>query len=307
MANFYQKLNEYYRDLRFKAQSEAAENLARARKNERFKEIDNRLSDIEREQAFAEIANDNKKAEELEKEKQGLNAEADKILKSMHLTRRALSPVYACEKCGDTGFMGSKPCSCYKTALKKIAVGAVGVNLTDTPAVKESELTGENKVKAYRLMQKFADKFPDAKRKNFIFLGTTGTGKTMLAKDVAAKIAKRGYNVLFLSSFELNNIFLEYHSLFDADRNFLMSALIEADLLVIDDLGAEQVYRNVTSHYLLSLLSERELKNLSTFVTSNLSSEEILARYDERIFSRLFDKRLSAVITFSGKDMRLET
>ena len=86
-----------------------------------------------------------------------------------------------------------------------------------------------------------------------------------------------------------------------------MSALIEADLLVIDDLGAEQVYRNVTSHYLLSLLSERELKNLSTFVTSNLSSEEILARYDERIFSRLFDKRLSAVITFSGKDMRLET
>ena len=184
MANFYQKLNEYYRDLRFKAQSEAAENLARARKNERFKEIDNRLSDIEREQAFAEIANDNKKAEELEKEKQGLNAEADKILKSMHLTRRALSPVYACEKCGDTGFMGSKPCSCYKTALKKIAVGTVGVNLTDTPAVKESELTGENKVKAYRLMQKFADKFPDAKRKNFIFLGTTGTGKTMLQRFV---------------------------------------------------------------------------------------------------------------------------
>ncbi len=306
MANFYQKLNEYYRDLRFKAQSTAAENLARARKDKRFKEIDNRLSDIERELAFAEIASDKAKTQSLEKEKLALSAEADKILKSMHLTRRALSPVYACEKCGDTGFIGSKPCTCYKTALKKIAVGTVGVNLNETPEIKECELCGENKQKAFRLMQKFADKFPDAKRKNFIFLGTTGTGKTMLAKDVAAKIAKRGYNVLFLSSFELNNIFLEYHSLFDADRNFLMSALIEADLLVIDDLGAEQVYRNVTSHYLLSLLSERELKNLSTFVTSNLSSEEILVRYDERIFSRLFDKRLSAVITFSGKDMRLE-
>ena len=186
-------------------------------------------------------------------------------------------------------------------------MGDIGIDLNGAAEIDENELTDENKRKAYRLMQRFADKFPDSKRKNFVFLGTTGTGKTMIALSAAARVAKRGYNVLFLTSFELNNVFLEYHSLFSAERNVLMDSLVKADLLVIDDLGAEQNFRNVTNHYLVSLLGERNLKNLSTIVTTNLTSDEILARYDERIFSRLFDKRQSAVIHFVGKDMRLET
>ncbi len=306
MANYYQKLTEYYRDLRFRAQAKAAENNARARKDERWRKIDNRLSDIERELAFAELNGEEEKRLALEAEKKELSAEAESVLRSLGLTRRELAPVYACEKCGDTGFIGSAPCACYKKALKNIAVGDIGIDLNGAAEIDENELTDENKRKAYRLMQRFADKFPDSKRKNFVFLGTTGTGKTMIALSAAARVAKRGYNVLFLTSFELNNVFLEYHSLFSAERNVLMDSLVKADLLVIDDLGAEQNFRNVTNHYLVSLLGERNLKNLSTIVTTNLTSDEILARYDERIFSRLFDKRQSAVIHFVGKDMRLE-
>ena len=61
MANYYQKLTEYYRDLRFRAQAKAAENNARARKDERWRKIDNRLSDIERELAFAELNGEEEK------------------------------------------------------------------------------------------------------------------------------------------------------------------------------------------------------------------------------------------------------
>ena len=46
MANYYQKLTEYYRDLRFRAQAKAAENNARARKDERWRKIDNRQTDL---------------------------------------------------------------------------------------------------------------------------------------------------------------------------------------------------------------------------------------------------------------------
>ena len=104
----------------------------------------------------------------------------------------------------------------------------------------------------------------------------------------------------------MNNVFLEYHSFFEEGRTLPMNALIAADLLVIDDLGAEQNIRNVTVPYLCNLLSERGMRGRSTLITSNLSQEELLSRYAERVFSRIFDKRLSTTLSLGGGDGRLK-
>ena len=53
-------IKTYYANLRAAAQAKAARNAARARENQTFKENDNRLAEIERELAFAEIAGDRK-------------------------------------------------------------------------------------------------------------------------------------------------------------------------------------------------------------------------------------------------------
>ena len=80
--------------------------------------------------------------------------------------------------------------------------------------------------------------------------------------------------------------------------------MIDADLLVIDDLGTEPLYKNVTIEYLLSLISNRLENNKHFIITTNLSSAELIERYNERLISRLSDKTKNLHIPFKTKDFR---
>ena len=79
------------------------------------------------------------------------------------------------------------------------------------------------------------------------------------------------------------------------------------DILVIDDLGTEPIYNNVTREYLLALISERLDKNKHFIITTNLTAEEMLSRYNERFISRLSDKNKTKFIPFNGKDLRFNS
>lgn len=300
------QINEYYESLRSSAEIKAADNLARARENNDFKAADDRLSGIEHDLAFAEIAGDAKKITALEAEKAGLLKLRAKILSGLNMKETDLSPDYKCKKCGDTGFIGTKKCDCFDKTLAEVALSGIGVSKEKLPSFETDSLKkGGTLELAYAKMKTFAEKFPEVKKKNVVLIGATGTGKTYLAGCTASAVIKKGYNAIMLSSFALNNIFLNYHSLFSADRQVGMDALINCDLLIIDDLGAEQNIKNVTVNYLLNLLNERNMRESSTIITTNLSSDEILSRYNERVYSRIFDKRLTAAMQLSGNDLRL--
>lgn len=85
----------------------------------------------------------------------------------------------------------------------------------------------------------------------------------------------------------------------------MLRNVLTAEMLVIDDLGTEPRYNNVTCEYLLMVLEERVAKGLVTVVTTNLSSDRIMKQYNERVYSRMFDKRRSLAIEFEGDDLRL--
>ena len=94
--------------------------LSRAQKNNEiamgiagFADVYSRLNSIEKDLAFAEIASDTATLEKLENEKRELLKKAHNLLKSKSLTLRDLSPVYACEKCNDTGYVGTHRCDCF--------------------------------------------------------------------------------------------------------------------------------------------------------------------------------------------------
>lgn len=94
--------------------------LSRAQKNndiamaiEGFPETYGRLNGMEKDLAFAEIANDTVALKNLEKEKQTLTEKAQQLLSTVNLTLRDLSPRYACEKCNDTGYVGTHRCDCF--------------------------------------------------------------------------------------------------------------------------------------------------------------------------------------------------
>ena len=72
-----------------------------------------RLNGMEKDLAFAEIAGDEKALTALEQEKQNLISRAEEMLKTIDIALIDLSPRYACEKCNDTGYVGTHRCDCY--------------------------------------------------------------------------------------------------------------------------------------------------------------------------------------------------
>lgn len=104
--------NREYARRRTLAVSRAQNNLDKAREIDGFSAVYERLFGIEKDLAFAEMANDNTALADLEKEKENLNRKAQTMLKTIGLTFSDLSPKYLCEKCKDTGYVGTHRCDC---------------------------------------------------------------------------------------------------------------------------------------------------------------------------------------------------
>lgn len=105
--------NAEYARRRNVAVSRAQKNVETAMATEGFAPVYDRLSGMERDLAFAELSGNAETLAALEKEKVVLTAKAEAILKTVNLSLDDLSPRYACEKCRDTGYVGTHRCDCY--------------------------------------------------------------------------------------------------------------------------------------------------------------------------------------------------
>lgn len=104
--------NREYARRRTVAVSRAQKNLEKAMETDGFAKIYERIYGIEKDLAFAEIANDETQTATLSAEKTALLAQAEKLLSGLGLSFSDLSPRYACEKCNDTGYIGTHRCDC---------------------------------------------------------------------------------------------------------------------------------------------------------------------------------------------------
>jgi DNA replication protein DnaC len=78
-----------------------------------FAEVYSRLNGLEKDLAFAEIANDKNALSSLESEKVALTKKATALLNTIDLSLSDLSPRFACDKCNDTGYVGTHRCDCF--------------------------------------------------------------------------------------------------------------------------------------------------------------------------------------------------
>ena len=111
--NSQEDYNREYQRRRALAVSKAQKNLESAMELDGFNDIYYRLNSIEKDLAFAEMANDDNALKSLEKEKADLTKSAEKLLGKLNLKLIDLTPRYACKKCKDTGYDGTKRCDCY--------------------------------------------------------------------------------------------------------------------------------------------------------------------------------------------------
>ena len=194
------------------------------------------------------------------------------------------------------------------TAYKQILRNKSGVNALPTFTFKDNKITNINCLqstnlsKLYYSMQSYCNDFPANKYKNIMLCGKVGVGKSCLLSATLNELLDKGIDCIYLTAFHLNSLFLKYHTTNIKEREHILNNLINADVLIIDDLGIEPLIKNVTIEYLTVLLSERVNKH--NIIATNLTFNEIQDKYGDRIFSRLTNQTNTKVLYLDGDDLR---
>lgn len=216
-----------------------------------------------------------------------------------------LIPKFDCPLCNDRGILSNgEMCSCfnklyYENLLKETMCDLSRYSVLDRVNLDRYE-DKQNKEKMIDTLKNLQTN----DKNTILFSGATGTGKTYLAKCfLKTYILKNNLGRIYSSS-EINKIFVDaFKHYLNADQ--ILFDVLDADILIIDDLGAEAMYNNITKEYFLTILNERQGNNKITLFTTNLTLNDIKTRYNERFFSRLMDNEISLKYNFQGKDLRL--
>lgn len=257
------------------------------------------------------------KAEDLPERMEQLNGKIRTMLTENGYTADFLAPIYRCAACKDTGRTGEtvkEPCECLKKAYQQKLRKKIGLSGTRTETFEtfDAEVFPDEKIPGldftqremmmlYRTVcEKWANEYPDAEYRDLLLTGSTGLGKTFLLRAMAERLIERDINVLIISAYKMLEILRK--SYFENDDS--ATELLDAQVLMIDDLGSEPLMQNVTVEQLFNLLNERQNKGLSTVISTNLEMSKFRERYTERIASRLRDNRSCKVISLLGKDIR---
>ncbi len=232
-------------------------------------------------------------------------AKREKRLAALGLRESDLVPSYSCPICLDSGWTeeGNR-CRCFYTLAKKEALDALGISSPELPSFDRAGYADKNGFgKLYPKMKAYAESLGEGS-KNLIITCAVGTGKSYLAGAIANAAEKENKNVLFLSAVDFNSVLLKYHLAEPEEKSFYLNLLVDCDLLVIDDLGTEPKYKNVTEEYLLLVVSQRSDKGRPYIVTTNLSQNGLLGRYGDRVLSRFNEKRNTVFLEIKGEDLR---
>ena len=243
-----------------------------------------------------------------------IHGEIQARLKAAGLPADALSMRYRCAKCRDTGYVGEAParfCDCFEARLRlrqhedgsMAGVDAQNFGTFDAARIPEADGQRAQLLLARKLCEQYADTFPDTKYLNILLSGAGGLGKTFLLNCVFERVIARGHSAVRVTAFRMFEAMRRQHVGNDSDYDGF-AALIEAPLLLIDDLGTEPMMRNITVEYLFTLLNERMAAKRHTFVASNLTPAQLQERYGERVASRLLDRASCAAVQLKGKDLR---
>lgn len=276
-----------------------------------YQELDKQAASISVAQGRKLLDGDKNALIELKQRLKELSEKKALLLREHGFPADYLTPVYECEKCHDTGYIGNKKCNCFRAAEINLIYEQSHIkNLLETEnfsSLSYDYYEGEDLqkfTKAVQICQNFVKSFYLDYR-NLFFYGTVGTGKSFLSCCIAKELIDKGHLVIYFSAFQLFDTLSK--STFDKDSKEAASGIsndiYDCDLLIIDDLGTELTNSFVSSQ-LFSCLNNRHLRKKSTIITTNLSLGELRDRYSDRIFSRITSNY--DVCKLTGQDIRMQ-
>ena len=183
-----------------------------------LKEINDSISLLSVNHARKLLDGDESALPALKEEIRKLSEQKKTLLLSAGFPADYLEPVYECEDCKDTGYIGNRKCHCFHKAVIDLlytqsnlqhilekenfdtfSLSYYSDNHID-PKTGRSSLT--NMKNAYLTCREFADTFADNFRNLFLY-GDTGVGKTFLSNCIAKELIDHAYSVIYFTAFEL--------------------------------------------------------------------------------------------------------
>ena len=288
----------------------------------RIREIDDELNmtaiKISKAIIYANKQDKNKYIEDIKNLTENLKKEKEILMTENGFSKYYFDEIYNCNKCKDTGFVNNEKCDCFKQKMINKAYDMSNISeIIKTENFSKFSLDYYSKQKYPKndmspyenmklIMRKcslFIEEF-DEKFKNMVFSGDTGLGKTFLCRCIAKELLDRGKTVLYVTAFNLFNMFEKEKFNKDneeVDREIL-NLTKNADLLIIDDLGTEFITSLSTAEF-FDIINSRILAKKSTIIPTNLGTDELITQYSGRIVSRLYGEY--DMLKFFGDDIRL--
>ena len=295
--------------------------------NPELNKINSELSNYAIQISKVTLENNKSEINKLKKEFEELKKKKEKILDNLNLPKDFFAPIFDCKQCNDTGYIYDEKnksvlCNCIKQKLFNIKYNSSNIgdlkkeNFSTFDSSLYSTETNREKFKATispranienikKIAEKFIENFDNPEEKNLLFIGNTGLGKTFLSNCIASELLKKDKTVLYQSSSSMLDSILDYKfGKADCSDN-IYNNILNVDLLIIDDLGTENI-NSLKFAELFNIINSRLLnqnnKITKTIISTNLSIDNLFKNYDERIVSRLVG--YYNICRFFGDDIR---
>jgi DNA replication protein DnaC len=133
----------------------------------------------------------------------------------------------------------------------------------------------------------YANSFNSSEPLGLLLRGIPGSGKTHIAVGIMHIVLQRGYTARYDN---FSDLLSRIRESFSPDSDWSEAELLEnvnkADLLVLDDLGAESTSDWVRDRLYL-IINRRYESGRAVIITTNCDEHELSARVGERTASRL--------------------
>ena len=250
--------------------------------------------------------------EELSKAQEALQAEKQMLMIKHKLPENIYDIWWDCEKCHDTGFVEAGiRCECRLNAEAKSRWQMSGLSPEQKIQTFDSfSLDYYQEKEKYNVVvhkcQSFAEKVGKGQEtENILICGPVGTGKTHICSAIANSVLQAGKAMVYLKASVLLDLIRQAKFYSDKNEqdesNRFMGSLYRVPLLIIDDLGTENL-TDFAQEQLLLLIDERINYHLPWVISTNLSPNEMDTHYELRLIDRIMGT--SRILRFSGESIR---
>ena len=161
-----------------------------------------------------------------------------------------------------------------------------------------------------KYLKKFYDDYKKGEKTKGLYLyGNFGCGKTYLISALFNELAKKGIESAIIYFPELLRSLKASFNDYDSDYDDLFDVIKDADLLLLDDIGAEKISDWARDEVLGVILQYRMEQNLPTFFTSNLSlkdfEEHLLVR--ETSEDKIKARRIIERVKYLSNEMEMNS